>query len=220
MKYSNWFKGFLFLAFACSVTVQGSNSYAYGMYDFMQSGDPSMGYQIAVSAGKAQDTPADANLTISGENSKVSIEEKGTVTLVAGKSIVLHPGTKISKGSFLYASIGSKSKTGKLHKKEVKLVTVEENQKLLEQASLATAFELFCAVPVRKAARLHAGAAEQGSYQSSNYKLSGVCPEQQRKVAVESQIVAATGRLQTALMFNTVAVSSGHRPEATRVLRL
>jgi len=220
MKYSNWSKGLFFIAFACSVSAQGSASFAFGMNNFSQKNEASSGYQIEVSAGQTQNSKADANLTISGENSKVSIEKKGTVTLVAGKSIVLHPGTKISKGSFLYASIGTKEKVGKHHKKVTKLVTVEENNKLLEQASLATAYELFKPFPARNDGHLHAGDAEQGSYFSSSDDICAVAPEQQRKVAVDSHLAFQVSRMQYTLNFNPVPVATGYRPDSMRVLRL
>ena len=111
MKYFNWFKGFVFLALACSVTAQGSTFNYTESESNPQTTDPSSaGYSITVSTGKVVNTNASANLTISGENSKVSVEKEGTVTLVAGKSIVLHPGTKIKSGSFLYASMAQRQK--------------------------------------------------------------------------------------------------------------
>jgi len=177
MRYFYSYKVFVFIALACAFTAQGSTVVSFAPNSGPQK-DESSGYNLAVSASHAQNKEASANLTISGENSKVSVAKAGTVTLVAGKSIILHPGTKISSGSFLYASIEPRSKTGKRTKKEVTLVTLEEMKKIEEQASLCTAYLLFSPFPTRAKGHLHAGDAEQGSFTSSNNQLSAVSPEQ------------------------------------------
>jgi hypothetical protein len=219
MKYLHWFKGFIFIALTCSVTAQGSAYMSFGPDRDLQTNESSKGYTITVSAGQVQNSQAAANLTISGENSKVSVEKKGTVTLVAGKSIVFHPGTKISNGGFLYASIEPATKNGKLQKKQVKLVTVEENKKIEEQASLSVAAALFSPFATHTRGALHAGDAENGSVTSSNNVLSGVSPEQQRKVAVDSRLLPEATRKQMRINYYLTPLAYACRAETMRVLR-
>ncbi|MFZ4520869.1 MAG: hypothetical protein ACOYNC_04150 [Bacteroidales bacterium] len=220
MKYFYRFKGLVFIALACSVSAQGSTFHYADSGNAPQNNDPAPGYSITVSAGQVQNVQAAANLTISGENSKVSIEKKGTITLVAGKSIVLHPGTTISSGGFLYASIEIKGKNGKHQKKEVSVVTIEEKEKLDEQAGLSIAVARFSPFPTRSKGILHAGDAEQGSFYSSNNELSGVAPEQQRKVAVDSRLLPEVVRSKFSVNYSFVPVAYAYRPETMLVLRL
>jgi primase-polymerase (primpol)-like protein len=221
MKYINWFKGLALIALACSLTAEGSTFMSAGSKDNLQKTNNSKGYQIAVSTGEVKNNnKASANLTISGENSKVSVETAGTVTVVAGESIVLHPGTKISAGSFLYASIESAVKTVKHHKKDVKLVTVEENKKIEEQASLAFAANLFSPFPSSRKGTVHAGDAENGSFTASNNVLLGVSPEQQRKVAVDSRLLPQVSPKQILTVNHTTPVSYAYRAQIMMVLRL
>ena len=220
MKYFHWFKGLIFIALTCSVTAKGSTVVSFASKIDPQKDEPSMGYNLAVSAGRTGDQQASANLTISGENSKVSVEKKGIVTLVAGRSIILHPGTKISCGSFLYASIESGAKIGKHSKSEVTLVTLEEMKKIEEQASLCTAFLLFSPFPTHTKGYLRPGDAEQGSFTSSNNQLSAVSPEQQRKVAIESRQLPEVTRRQITVNYTFAPVAFAYRAETMRVLRL
>lgn len=84
-----------------------------------------------------------SSLIISGEK-PVNVNENGSMTLVSAKAIHFLPGTSIKSGGFMYASINNNGgKKGKLAKKEAKLVTVEENEKIEEQTSLAEAKRLF-----------------------------------------------------------------------------
>lgn len=220
MKYFYRFKGLFFIALAISVAAQGSTVISSGPAYNLQNDEVSAVYNLSVSAEQPQNTPSSANLTMSGDNSKVSVEKGGTVTLVAGKSIILRPGTKISKGGFLYASIESKAKNGMHHKKVVKLVTVEEKRKIEEQACFATACEIFKPFPTPGRRYLHAGDADNGSFTLSNNDLMGVSPEQQRKGAVDSRQVALTAPKQLLSTINRMPETSGYRPETTRVLRL
>lgn len=87
-----------------------------------------------------------STLVLSGEK-PVNVDQNGSITLVSGKAIVLLPGTKISSGGFMYASITPAGKKGKHVKRVTKLVTVEENARLEEQATLAEAVSLFSPFP-------------------------------------------------------------------------
>jgi|GEM_PF-3389989 len=220
MRHFHWFKGFIFIALACTIPAFGSTVVSVGSENNQQKSESSAGYTIKVSAEQVQNTQASANLTISGENSKVSVERKGTVTLVAGKSIVLLPGTKISNGGFLYASIEPREKSGKRQKKEVKLVTIEEKMKIEEQASLCVAYSLFSPFLTRNKGYLHTGDAENGSFSSSYNDLSGVAPEQQRKVAVDSRQLPDATHGQRLVNYFPLPVAYMYRAEITRVLRL
>lgn len=83
-----------------------------------------------------------SSLVVSGEK-PVNVGDKGSITLVAGKAIHLLPGTKISAGGFMYASINGAAKKGKAIHKVAKLVTVEENARIEEQSTLAEAVKIF-----------------------------------------------------------------------------
>ncbi len=221
MKYFYWFKGFVFIALACSVTVQGSTVDSSTSKSDPQTTEVSSVFSVSVTAGQVQNDQSTANLTISGENSRVCADKAGTVKLVASESIVLRPGTRVTAGGFLYASIEPVTKNGKHHdKKVVVVVTVEEKMKIEAQASLAMAYTIFSPFPSPAKRHLHGGEAENGSFTSSPNELSAVSPEQQRKVAVESRILAGVSRNQISSNSNPVPVAYSYRPEVLRVLRL
>ena len=156
-----------------------------------------------------------------GESSKVSVDKEGTVTVTSSKSILFRPGTRITAGGFLYASIEQPAtKSGKHPKKVVILVTVEEKIKLEEQASLSTASALFSPFPSHSHGHLHAGDTEEGRFTSSNNTISAVSPEQQRKVAVNSFKQPGVTRIQLTTNYTSTAVAIPCRPEMMRVLRL
>ena len=220
MKYLSGFKGLVLIALACSVNAQGSTVVSSAPDKNPQNNETSQVFSVAVSAGQDQTSQASANLTISCENSKVSVEKSGTVTLVAGKSIILRPGTKISGGSFLYASIEPAGKSGKHQKREARLVTIEENQKIVEQASLSFAATLFSPFPSTRKGSLHAGDTGNGSFTTSCNEIAGVSPEQQRKVAVDSRMVALISTKQILTNVHLFRVAWAYRPEVAKVLRL
>ena len=220
MKYFYWFKGFIFIALACSFTVQGSTIELTRSKNNIPKNKDSKGYSISISASENKNSQASANLTISGESSKVTIEKEGTVTLVAGKSIILHPGTKISNGSFLYASIEPLVKSGKYQKKEIRLVTIDEKNKIDEQIDLSVAYYFFSPFPIRNRSHIHTGDSENESFTSSGSELSGLTTEQQRKMAFEIRLVSQITFKQMFFNVNFVQVDNGFLAETTRVLRL
>jgi hypothetical protein len=141
--------------------------------------------------------------------------------VTSSKSILFRPGTRITAGGFLYASIDQPApKTGRHPKKAVILVTVEENMKIEEQASLSTAAAMFSPFPSRSRGHLHAGDTEEGSFTASNNTVSAVSPEQQRKVAVNSRLLPEVTRVQLTTNYTSTAVAISCRPEMMRVLRL
>lgn len=216
MKYFHWFKGLVFIALACSVTAQGSTIDIPATSENTEKGKIATVNNLSVSNSKSQNS----NLVVSGENNLVVVAKEGTVTLSAGKSISLLPGTKISAGGFLYASIDQVSKNGKHRKKVIRLVTVEEKQKIEEQASLSVAYTLFSPFLSRNKGSLHAGDAENGSFNSFSGDLTGLSPEQQRKVAVDSRELPETTRKQFPINYNLAPEAIVYRAEVTRVLRL
>lgn len=220
MTYFHWFKGFVFVTLACAFTANGNTVDSSTSKNDPQENEISTVYSISVSSGQAQNNQATANLTISGENSKVNVETAGTVTLVASKSILLRPGTKVTAGGFLYASIEPIVKSGKHPKKELRLVTVEEKIMLEAQASLAVAYTIFSPFPAPAKRHLHSGDTENGSFTSSTNELYAVSPEQQRKVAVDSHNLAGVSRKQISTEFNPAPVAYSYRPEVMRVMRL
>lgn len=220
MKYFHWFKGVFFIALACSFTAQGSTDDVVAAKKNPTNHKSGAIGSSTVIAGQSQDYRATADLIISGESNPLTVEKEGRVTLTAGKSILLLPGTRISAGGFLYASIESTGKSGKHQKKGMRLVTVEENKKIEEQASLCMAFNLFKPIHSRNRGNLHAGDAEQGSFRSSNNELSAVSPEQQRKVALHSRTLSAVARKQISTNYHPVPVASTFRTETMMVLRL
>jgi hypothetical protein len=217
MKYFHWFKGFIFVALACSVNAQGSTVNAISTKENLPN---SKGGKVIVAAGEVQNYQSTANLTISGENRPLIVEKDGEVNLTAGKSIILLPGTKISAGGFLYASIEPSVKSGKHQKKEIRLVTIEENEKIQEQASLSQAGILFSPFPKSVKGSLHAGDAEQGYFNISANILSAVAPEQHRKVALISLPLHEITRQQVFSNLTILPVTSTFRAETMRVLRL
>jgi hypothetical protein len=222
MKHISRFKVFILIALTCVFTAVQGNVVVTSSSDQQgpQHDGSSATYSVSVSAGHSQASEASANLTMAGMNSQVSVEKEGSVTLVAGESIVLRPGTKVSGGGFLYASIRPASHTGKPHKKGVKVVTVEEKKKIEEQESLETACEMFKPFPSKSRGFLHAGDADNGSYFASCHELFGVSPEQQRKVAGDSHFTVLVASRTNQTIVNTAPVPHGYRPETIRVLRL
>lgn len=74
---------------------------------------------------------------ILSEQEPVRVGGNASLTLVAGRNIFLLPGTKITAGGFLYASIQRPGKKGKAITEECRLVTIEENEQIAEQEALA-----------------------------------------------------------------------------------
>ncbi len=193
MKYLHWFKGFIFIALTCTLSAEGSTV-----------------EQSSISGGQSVQLLPGTRISANGF----------TYSSSDGKSIQLLPGTRISAGGFIYAPAESNIKEGKQHKKEIRLVTVEELKTIEEQASLSVAYTLFSPFPARTKGHLHAGDAEQGSFTTSANVLSGVAPEQQRKAAVESRLLPQVTRnpILTGYIFSAVAYAT--RSEIMMVLRL
>ncbi|MCX6277913.1 MAG: hypothetical protein NT004_07435 [Bacteroidetes bacterium] len=174
---------------------------------------------VIIASGQSQVYRAHDNISISGSN-PVTVNQKGSITLIAGKSILLLPGTRISYGGFMYATIGTNGKSGKQAGKEVSLVTIEENEKIEELATLALSVALFTPFSTCNNDHLYTGDAEQGSFDLSNNVLSAISPEQQRKVAVDSYFRAEVSHRQMLINYSSVLISHENRAETMRVLRL
>ena len=220
MKYFHWYKGLALIALACSFMAHGSTVDTISARKTLSNSPNTKVGNVTVSAGQTQNYQAPANLTLSGESTQITVENDGRVILTAGKSIRILAGTTVSHGGFLYASIEPNVKSGKHHKKEIRLVTVEEKLKIEEQASLAVACVLFSPFPARNKGTLHAGDAENGSFSSSTNELSAVSPEQQRKVAVDSRTLPEVTRKQILINCHPIPVAYTYRTESLMVLRL
>ena len=218
MKYFHWYKGLTMIALAATLTAQGSIKITPSDIKAAPDNNGAIG-NIKVVAGQSQNISGSANLSLPDENKAVTVEKNGTVTLSAGKSISLLPGTRISAGGFLYASIETTSKPGKKHRKQVCVVTVEEKIRIEEQASLSDACKLFSPFSSRKG-HLHAGDAEQGSFYASSNEFSAVTPEQQRTMAIEGRLLPEMPRRQILLSYKPVAGALAFRAETLMVLRL
>ncbi len=217
MKHVKQVNPLLLIALACTVLAQGRVS--YGAVPTPQDNGQPSAYSVSVSAGQEQ-SGASANLTLSGSNSRVSVDKPGTVTLVAGKSIILRPGTHISEGGFLYASIEPATKPGKMHKKLVKVVTIEEKKRIDEQVTLSVAYTLFSPFHTRTRGWLHAGSQEQGDFTASSFSSYAVPPDQQRKSGIDTRPALLAVVYPVMIMGNDPSVPEGFRPETRRVLRL
>ena len=220
MRYIPWFKGAVFIVFACSFAAFGSTADTSSTGKSLSDIRNAAIGNITVAAGQTHNYQSSANLTISGTNSPVTVEKKGVITLSAGKSIVFLPGTKISAGSFLYASIKPVAKNRKHQKKESRLVTIEENEKIEEQASLSIAATLLSPFPTRSRGHLHAGNAYQSRFTASGNELSGVSPEQQRKMDFERYLLPRVHFQQILTSLLPVPATLACRAETTMVLRL
>ena len=101
-----------------------------------------------------------------------------------------------------------------------RLVTVEENRKIEEQASLSYAAMLFSPFPSLRKGVLHAGDTDNGSFTTSNHELSAVSPEQQRKEAVDSYTLHLVNRKQVLTSYRLAPETYAYRPQVMMVLRL
>lgn len=136
---------------------------------------------IVINSGQSKVYCTSSNMTISGVK-PVTTSQSGSITLVAGQSIQLLPGTKILAGGFMYASILSVEKHGKHSAKVTRLVTIEENEKIEEQLCYATSVSLINPFPVNRKGQLHAGEPADGSIVASNKSNVGLAQEQIRKL--------------------------------------
>jgi hypothetical protein len=92
--------------------------------------------------------------------------------------------------------------------------------KIEEQASLAFAATLLSPFPSNRKGNLHAGDTENGSYSTAYNELSGISPEQQRKVAVESRPLPQISTKPILTSSQLVPAAYGYRPQIMMVLRL
>jgi hypothetical protein len=82
------------------------------------------------------------------------------------------------------------------------------------------AFKLFSPFPAPGKGHLHAGDAEQGSYYASSNELTGVAPEQQRTLAIESRFLPEVPRKQILVNYELIPMANAFRAETLMVLRL
>ncbi|MDP1622358.1 MAG: hypothetical protein Q8M08_08455 [Bacteroidales bacterium] len=220
MNYFQKCIGFTFIALAAIFPAGSSNVDSFSNESIPANSEKSAAGKMMVTAGQSGNYQATANLSITGEKSSVKAQKEGAVILSASGSILLLPGTRISSGAFLYASIKPVIKNGKHCKKEVRVVTVEEKKKIDEQTSMSTAAALFSPFLNHNKGTFIPNDTENGCFNAANNDLCAVAPEQQRKVAADSRILHEFTRKQNSLSYNLVPEVKAFRAEIVMVLRL
>jgi hypothetical protein len=119
------------------------------------------------------------SLVLSGEQ-PVSVGTNGAIKLVAGQSIILLPGTKISSGGFLYATI--QNPKGKHSGKVTKLVTIEEKEKIDEQKALEHATTLLSPFPTKSLTGVSPDSNDSKSIAASSIHQSGITSGNNNKI--------------------------------------
>lgn len=205
---------------ASAVSLLGGKSLYSQNQDEPAGNQKSNAFSLSVSTGQTVEEQSRANVTLSGENGKVKIENSNKVTIVAGKSITLKPGTRVSPGGFLYASIESPVKSRKHAKREVRIVTVEEKIKLDEQADLAKSCTHISPFLPGNKRTLFNGGSDRGSISSSSGDYLAISPEQQRKVAHTDYVTFYFNNPVLKTELAQVKISETSKPATYRVLRL
>jgi len=205
---------------ASAVTLPGGNS-VYSQNQEEPTGiQKSDAFSLSVSTGQSVDEQSRANVTLSGVNGKVKVESSNKVTIVAGKSITLKPGTRVSSGGFLYASIESPLKSRKHAKREMRIVTVEEKIKLDEQADLAKSCTRISPFLPGNKRTLFNGGSDRGTISSPTGDFMAISPEQQRKVAhTDYATLSLINPVQKSELAQ-VKIFETCKPAAYKVLRL
>ena len=121
---------------------------------------------ILVSSGQVQEYASSSHLTLSGSD-PVKVDANGSMTLIAGKSIQLLPGTKVTVGGFMYASVLPHGKEAQKIKQRARLVTIEENEKIEEEISLAGAAALISPFTTSNKGELYSGSSSDGCIRPS-----------------------------------------------------
>lgn len=172
---------------------------------------------------------------------KAGISEpvSGTVSLVPGKSvqllpgthvtagmvisqnsIQLLPGTRITAGGFIYASAVSRDKSGKSARKAMKLVTVEENEKIIEQRVLEISATLISPFLHSQVKHFSTDGSSDGNYSASVFSESALLQDPSRKLDAMAFQSFKPISVSTTHTFNTVADNIHNRIECRYVLRL
>ena len=121
-------------------------------------------------------------LSLSGAN-PVTLSPNGSVTRVSGNNVRLLPGTKISSGGFVYAPAGHVEKTGKPNRREKRLVTVEEKEKIEARQAMEKAATLISPFLVNRKGQIKSGEPADGHFMSLTYNDMAVVQENQSKTA-------------------------------------
>jgi hypothetical protein len=136
---------------------------------------------ILVSSGQIQEYTSSSHLTLSGSD-PVKVDANGSITLIAGKSIQLLPGTKVTVGGFMYASVLPHGKEAQRAKQKTRLVTIEENEKIEEEISLAGAAALISPFTTANKGELYSGSSSNGCIRPSVIVEACLGSEQSRNV--------------------------------------
>jgi hypothetical protein len=157
------------------------------------------------------------SLVVSSEE-PVSVGHNGAIKLVAGQSIILLPGTRISCGGFLYATI--QSKKSKSSGKLTKLVTIEEKERIEEQKALEHAATLLSPFPSESVKGVSPCGDESNSISAASVHQSGITTGNNNKISAITETRAVIIQI-----FSNINYSAGFKllsfvPEARFVLRL
>ncbi len=160
-----------------------------------------------------------ASAIILSEQMPVRVGSNASLTLVAGKNIFLLPGTKITAGGFLYATIQKPGKKGKTAAQECRLVTIEENEQIAEQEALAVSTTLSPFVRPEKD-HLRNAAPGESTLNVTSPSDKGIIQDHQRKFSAHQHQSMLQG-LPTSEIITHYPVCRGHIEGFCRfVLRL
>ncbi|NQV01573.1 MAG: hypothetical protein HQ542_02930 [Bacteroidia bacterium] len=202
-------------------------SYALESHSTMDSESPkpvtdSVISNMTILSGEKKTVDARNNLIISGEDQPVTIKEGGSITITAGEKIILLPGTKVSAGGTLHASI-SAAEVAELQKKEKERpleVTREEQAKVEEHNRLEEAYNLFRPFATPVFASYHNEKKERESITLASTYLTGItCESQQRVVVPLKENISYYSDYLTSKS-SVCQIASVFRPVAIMALRL
>lgn len=157
------------------------------------------------------------SLVLSGEE-PVSVGQNGAIKLVAGESIILLPGTKISSGGFLYATIHTSK--GKQSGKVTTLVTVEEKAKIDEQKALEHAATLLSPFPTETAKGVSPCSDERNSISATSVNQSAITIGNNNKISAITETRLVICQTFPSINYSTGFTLHSFVPEARFVLRL
>jgi hypothetical protein len=167
--------------------------------------------------GKSEAFTSQGSLVLSDE-SPVSVGANGSMKLVSGKSIILLPGTKISGGGFLYATI-HRSK-GSQSGKTTTLVTVEQKEMIDEQKALEHAATLLSPFASKSDNGFSARKDDDSSISATSVKQYGVTSGNNNKINAITETKSVVNLIFTSNNYLQELNITDFVPETIFVLRL
>jgi len=154
-------------------------------------------------------------------NTSFIVGEGGAVSITASDRILLKPGTKVSAGGTLKATIvKSDIKSIKKKKRERPLeVSAREEAKIVEHARMEMAFNLFrtFATPVRSVYRAEK---EREAFTLQDSHVYGLTSQQQQRLGISINTILPFYHFHFNPEVFISQTLSGHRPIAVLALRL